>query len=177
MAANRKAKYERRQHAKERRQQESRKARRGNLRRTLFTIAGGFALVVLVIGGFVLFAGTQKILPPTGFGPNHLEAFPQQQINSQPIDVRIQEHVMERGGGHHLQGGMLVEYNCVDYQCDSDLVQRLTAIVESYPPQVFLAPFPGMDAKIALAAPDRLETLDAFDEQRIRKFIENNLDR
>ena len=177
MAANRKARYERRRQAVGRRQQESRKARRGNLRRTLLAIAGGVALVVSVIGAFILFAGTQKILPPTGFGPNHLEAFPQQQINTQPIDLRIQEHVMERGGGHHLKGGMLVEYNCIDYQCDSDLVQRLTQIVESYPPQVYLAPFPGMDAKIALAAPDRLETLDAFDEQRIRQFIEKNLDR
>ena len=84
---------------------------------------------------------------------------------------------MERGGVSHRQGSMLVEYNCVDYQCDSDLVQRLTELVESYPPQVYLAPFPGMDAKIALAAPDRLETLDDFDEQRIRQFIEANLDR
>ena len=177
MAANRKAKYERRQQAVDRRQQESRKARRGNLRRTLVIFAGGLALVVSVIGGFILFAGTQKILPPTGFGPNHSESFPPQQINTQPIDLRIQEHVMERGGVSHRQGSMLVEYNCVDYQCDSDLVQRLTELVESYPPQVYLAPFPGMDAKIALAAPDRLETLDDFDEQRIRQFIEANLDR
>ena len=177
MAANRKAKYERRQHARERRQQESRRARRGNLRRTLVIFAGGLAMVALVIGGLVLFAGTQKILPPTGFGPGHSESFPPQQINIQPIPLAVQEHVMERGGASHLQGSMLVEYNCVDYQCDSDLVQRLTEVVESYPPQVYLAPFPGMDAKIALAAPDRLETLDAFDEQRIRQFIEKNLDR
>ncbi|MCZ6615404.1 MAG: hypothetical protein O6920_06465 [Chloroflexi bacterium] len=48
-------------------------------------------------------------------------------------------------------------------------------IVESYPPQVYLAPYPGMDAKIALAAPGRLEVLDNFDEQRIREFIGKNL--
>ena len=72
---------------------------------------------------------------------------------------------------------MLVQYNCEDYQCEPDLVQMLVEIVEDYPPQVYLAPFPGMDAKIALAAPGRLETFDDFDEQAIRQFIVKNLDR
>jgi hypothetical protein len=34
-----------------------------------------------------------------------------------------------------------------------------------------------MDAKIALAAPGRREVLTDFDEPRIRRFIERNLDR
>ena len=84
---------------------------------------------------------------------------------------------MERGGGHHQVGSMLVQYNCDDYQCEPDLIQKLVEIVESYPPQVYLAPYPGMDAKIALAAPGRLETLDNFDEQAIRQFIVKNLNR
>ena len=85
---------------------------------------------------------------------------------------------MERGGDpHHQVGSMLVQYNCVDYQCDSDLVEQLTEIVQGYPPQVYLAPFPVMDAKIALAAPGRLETLDTLDEQRINEFIRKNLAR
>ena len=84
---------------------------------------------------------------------------------------------MERGGGHHTVGGMLVQYNCDDYQCESDLVEKLVEVVQEYPPQVYPAPYPGMDAKIALAAPGRLETLDVFDEERIRQFIERNLTR
>lgn len=83
---------------------------------------------------------------------------------------------MERGGGYPA-GNMLVQYNCVDYQCASGMVQELEDLLRGYPPQVYLAPFPEMDAKIALAAPGRLETLDAFDEQRIRRFIEGNLNR
>ncbi len=83
---------------------------------------------------------------------------------------------MERGGDHPV-GGMLVQYNCVDYQCEPDMVQKLEDLVRGYPRQVYLAPFPGMDAKIALAAPGRLETLDAFDEQRARSFIDRNLSR
>ena len=72
---------------------------------------------------------------------------------------------------------MLVQYNCVDYQCEPDMTQKLIEIVRDYIPQVYLAPYPGMDAKIALAAPGRLETLDNFDEQRIRQFIQRNLTR
>ena len=40
-----------------------------------------------------------------------------------------------------------------------------------------MAPYPGMDAKIALAAPGRLLTLETLDEDRIREFINRNLNR
>ena len=175
--ADRKARYERRQGSRNRRIQESRRALRGNLRRTLLIASGGVAVLALVIGVLVLLISTSKVLPPTNFGPGHSESFPRQQINTQPIPRPVQEHVMERGGGHHLTGSMLVQYNCRDYECEPSLVQNLIEIVESYPTQVYLAPFPGMDAKIALAAPGRLETLDFLVESRIRQFIERNLDR
>ena len=84
---------------------------------------------------------------------------------------------MERGGGHHRNGAMLVQYNCLDYQCEPEFVERLTEIVGGYPPQVYLAPYPGMDAKIALAAPGKLLTLEALDEDQIREFIDDNLNR
>jgi hypothetical protein len=85
--------------------------------------------------------------------------------------------MMERGGGHHQRGSLLIQYNCRDYQCEPDLVERLTDLVEGYPPQVYLAPYPGMDAKIALAAPGRLLTLETLDEARVRGFINDNLNR
>lgn len=84
---------------------------------------------------------------------------------------------MERGGGNHRRGSMLIQYNCDDYECEPDLVEKLEALVGRYPPQVYLAPFPGMDAKIALAAPGRRDILEELDEPRIRRFIEKNLDR
>ncbi len=83
---------------------------------------------------------------------------------------------MERNAGHP-RGSMLVQYNCVDYQCEPNLVETLTEIVLNFPPYVYLAPYPTMDAKIALAAPDRLLTLDALDENKIRKFINDNANR
>jgi hypothetical protein len=175
--ADRRGRYQRRQQAGERRRQESRRARRGNWVRTLLIFGGVVATIGLVIGGIFQFAGTQKNLPPTSFGPGHIEEFPPQQINTVPILRSIQEHVMERGGGHHQVGSMLVQYNCDDYQCEQNLVQMLVELVGDYPSYVYLAPFPGMDAMIALAAPGRLETLDNFDEQAIRQFIVRNLDR
>ena len=143
-------------------------------------VAGGLGVLVLVIGGLALFMTTSstfgKELPPTGFTPAHLESLPSQQINSRPIRRREQEHVMERQAGHE-RGSMLVQYNCRKYQCEDDLVDRLTEIVRTYPPQVYLAPYPTMDAKIALAAPGKLLILDDLNEDKIRKFINDNLDR
>mgnify|MGYP002264947543 CR=1 FL=1 len=133
--------------------------------------------MALIIGGIVFLASNQKELPPTGFGPRHSETFPPRQINTVPIPRPEQEHVMERGGGHHRKGCMLVQYNCADYQCDPDMVEKLEALVGRYPPQVYLAPFPDMDAKIALAAPGKLLLLKAFDEDKIRGFIDANMDR
>ena len=143
-------------------------------------VAGGLAVLALAVGGFALFMAASstfgKILPPTGFTPTHLESLPSQQINSRPIQRREQEHVMERQAGHE-RGSMLVQYNCRKYQCEDDLVNRLTEIVRTYPPQVYLAPYPAMDAKIALAAPGKLLILDDLNEDKIREFINDNLDR
>ena len=143
-------------------------------------VAGGVAVAVLAIGVLVLFMTTRstfgKELPPTGFSPAHLESLPPQKINVRPIPRLVQEHVMERNPGHE-RGSMLVQYNCRDYQCEPDLVEGLTEIVLDFPPYVYLAPYPTMDAKIALAAPGRLLILDALDENKIRKFINDNSNR
>ena len=178
--ADRGARYQRKQSARERRQQESRKARLRNLRRSFLMAAVGFVVVGLAIGGIVLFMTTRstfgKELPPTSFTAAHSESFPPGQINSRPIPRLIQEHVMERNATHP-PGQMLVQYNCEDYQCEPDLIQKLTDLVREYPSSVYLAPYPIMDAKIALAAPGRLETLESFDEGKIREFIDRNLSR
>ena len=39
------------------------------------------------------------------------------------------------------------------------------------------SPYPTVDAKIALAAPGRLLTLETLDEGKIREFISSNSDR
>ena len=178
--ADRRERYERRQGARDRRRQESQRVRRGNLRRTLLTVTVGLAVAIVAVGGLYLFMTTRstfgKELPPTGFTPQHRESLPLQQINRLPIPRLVQEHVMERDPAH-ARGSMLVQYNCQRYECEDGLEDRLREIVLSYPPQVYLAPYPTMDAMIALAAPGRRLILDAFDEDKIREFINNNLDR
>ena len=70
-----------------------------------------------------------------------------------------------------------MQYNCANYQCEHDLIEKLTDIVLIFTPNIYLAPYPTMDAKIALAAPGRLLTLVSLDEDKIRKFITDNSNR
>jgi hypothetical protein len=83
---------------------------------------------------------------------------------------------MERNATHS-NGKMLVQYNCSKFDCAPGPVENLIEIVLDFPPTVYLAPYPEMDAKIALAAPGRLLTFDLLDQNEIRKFITDNLDR
>ena len=136
----------------------------------------GLVLAGAIVGGVFAFVVTSKTLPPTSFGPGHLESLPTSQISLRPIDPLIQQHVMERNATHP-NGQMLIQYNCRDYECEPGLESALEEIVTRFPPTVYLAPYPGMDAMIALAAPGRLEILDELDEDRIVKFIRDNLNR
>jgi hypothetical protein len=97
--------------------------------------------------------------PPTS-GP-HLPYIAPWGIHTRPIPKELQVHNLE-------DGGVLVQYNC---ECP-ELVEQLKSIVVRYPKQVILAPYPGMQHRIALTAWTRIETLDEFDAARIRRFIE-----
>ncbi len=98
--------------------------------------------------------------PPTS-GP-HYESIAPWGIHDRPIPDELQVHNLE-------DGGIMVQYSCPE-GCD-ELVSQLTALVEGYDTEVILAPYPGMEFRIALTAWNRLETLDAFDESRIIEFI------
>lgn len=82
---DRKARYERRQTARSRRDDQSKKALAANLRALLIKIGAGGAVLAVVVVGVVFFSGSQDILPPTGYGPNHSESLPTQQIDTVPI--------------------------------------------------------------------------------------------
>jgi hypothetical protein len=96
--------------------------------------------------------------PPTS-GP-HLPWLAPWGIHTSPIGKELQVHNLE-------DGGVLVQYHC---ECP-ELVAKLRAIVERYPTQVILAPYPGMDRRIALTAWGRIDKFDEFDEQRVLRFI------
>ena len=167
---------ERTQRKKGRRRQEARRIQREHLRRDIVIAVLAVLVLGWIIGGLVFLFTTSKNLPPTKLTHPHTESLPPQQINTQPIPRGIQIHVMERNATHP-PGQMLVQYNCQDYKCEPDLIQKLTDLVQGYPPSVYLAPFPAMDAKIALAAPGDLVVLKSFDEEKIHDFIERNLTR
>ncbi len=149
-------------------------ARRRHTTRNLLVESGVVGALILAVGSFVLYGSSGKTLPPTSFSANHLETLPQQQINTVPIPILIQEHMMEHVPPSE-EPGVLVQYNCDDYLCAPDLVSNLEPLNRDSSRTVFLAPFPRMDAKIALAAPGKLEILDSFDDAKIRDFIQKNL--
>lgn len=97
--------------------------------------------------------------PPTS-GP-HLPYIAPWGVHTRPIPPELQVHNLE-------DGGVMVQYNC---ECP-DLAAKLAAVAQKYDKHVIVAPYPGMTSTIALTAWTRIETLSAFDEKRIRRFIE-----
>lgn len=146
-------------------------------------IRAGIGLAVTLLVGMMVFTavrprpgiaypdlGNQHILPPAKVTYNsypptsgpHYSSIAAWGIHDTPIPNELQVHNLE-------DGGVMVQYNC-DGDC-TDLVLQLTDIVERFDDQVILAPYYDMTHKIALTAWNRLETLDAFDEDQIVKFI------
>jgi hypothetical protein len=71
---------------------------------------------------------------------------------------------------HNLEdGGVLVQYHC-PAGCP-EVVAKLTEIVKAYDRHVILAPYPGMERRIALTAWTRIDAFDELDEARIQRFI------
>ena len=98
--------------------------------------------------------------PPTS-GP-HLPYIAPWGVHTEPIARPLQVHNLE-------DGGVMVQYNCPE-GCP-DLVAKLKAVVSDYEHQVILAPYPGMQQRLALTAWTRLDAFGDFDERRIRRFI------
>lgn len=134
-------------------------------------IYGGSALIVAILGfGAVSWLSAQATLPPTTYGPGHTESYPAERVSTQaPIPIAEQSHIIEHAPDG--QPGVLLQFNCRAFDCGSDLIDKLVEVARGYA-NVYVAPFPRMDAKIALAAQGELETLAAYDERAIRRFIE-----
>jgi hypothetical protein len=98
--------------------------------------------------------------PPTS-GP-HLPYISPWGVHTRPIPLELQVHNLE-------DGGVVVQYNC---SCP-ELVDKLRSIVTRYDKYVILAPYPGMQPRIALTAWTRLDRLEEFDDKRITRFIDS----
>lgn len=126
-------------------------------------------VTVVVVGGLGLLASLAQSLPPTS-QENHVEDSPPAHILTERIPDAIQRHMLEHADGRGAPG-ILIQYNCDDYECEENLVQKLTTLVEEYPDNVYLAPNK-YDGKIIMTRLNKREILDEFDEQAIRDFIQ-----
>ncbi len=100
--------------------------------------------------------------PPTS-GP-HTGGVARWGVHTEPIPKEMQLHNLE-------DGGVAINYSCQD--CP-ELVDRLQAVANRYD-RVVLAPYPGLERKIALTAWGKIDTFDEFDEARIVKFIKAHI--
>ena len=117
-------------------------------------------------------------LPPTS--GTHVNNKAPWGVSGSPIPDELQIHNLE-------DGGIMVQYNCTPHEDsqkeatdaaeDQDecqkLVAQLTEVVQKYKDKVILAPYPKLDAKIALTAWTRLDKFNQFDQERIEIFIKS----
>jgi thiol-disulfide isomerase/thioredoxin len=105
--------------------------------------------------------------PPTS-GPHDPQPVPWGPYN-EPIPKEKLVHNLEHGG-------LLVLYNCPE-GC-TELVEELEPFVGRYAAsgvKLVLAPYPGMDSRLALVAWGYLDTFDELDPERIAQFLEADL--
>jgi hypothetical protein len=104
--------------------------------------------------------------PPTN-GP-HVGSVPQFKIYTEPITNELAVHGLE-------DGGVIINYHP---DLDKPTVDKLAAIATSYieigggRSHVIMAPYPNLSHPIVLTTWRRWDRLPAFDEARIRRFID-----
>ena len=133
-------------------------------------IIGLTTVVLLVIGLVIMIKNTPEIkhLPPNS-SAGHIEESPPVRISTQEISEPIQKHMLEHANGKGAPG-VLVQYNCKDYECEGGLVDKLTTLVKELPKNVYLAPS-NYDGKIILTKEGKIIVLDSYDEKTIRDFV------
>lgn len=162
-------KHERYELKRQRKEEERKRQQLKHSIKNLINIAS----IVIVVGGAFFGLGwfilNRPNLPPTSL-EGHIEESPSGHILSEPMPEVIQKHMLEHADGKG-KPGIIIQYNCQKYFCEPDLVQKLTELVKQYPENVYLAPN-NYDGKIILTKLGKIQILDVFDEQIIRKFIE-----
>lgn len=130
----------------------------------------GWSIVIIAIlyGAFALLA-LRKNLPPSTM-QGHTEISPPSHIVTEKMDIRAHKHMLEHADGDGPPG-IIINYNCEDFECESDFIDKLSQIIEDFPANVYLAPWPGMSAQLVITAEGRQEVLDGFNEQKIIDFI------
>ena len=131
-------------------------------------------LVLFLLAGLPFyFIINIETLPPTSM-EGHIERNPDSHVLKSPMPEAVQRHMLEHADGKQgAIGGIIISYNCRNYECEEDLIEKLESFAEKYPDNVYVAPFPRMDAKIALTKLGKIKTLEQYDGQLIENFILN----
>src|SRR3990172_2339486 len=127
-------------------------------------------IAVLLIGGIYYWSTNREILPPTDMAV-HIEQNPSSHVMDEPMSLSVQKHMLEHSDGKG-QPGVVINYNCEDFGCDSDLKDRLTEIANKYPEFVYIAPFPNMSKKIAITRMGKIQTFNNLEVEGLMRFIE-----
>ena len=128
-----------------------------------------FIFGLIVFGIFWSFSSV-KTLPPTDMQV-HVEVNPPSHVLREPMSIPIQKHMLEHVDGQQgVRGGVIINYNCKDYNCEAGLIENLERFGYEFD-YVYVAPFKNMDAKIALTKLNRIEILEDYDEEKINNFI------
>jgi len=131
------------------------------------TLLVGILLVVVVAIGFSM--ADVKTLPPTSM-IGHIEQNPVSHVSRTPFPINVQKHMLEHSDGKEIPG-VILNYNCEQYECEPGLIEKLESFAAKYPEYVYVAPFSNMEAKIALSKLGKLNVLDEYNETVIDQFI------
>lgn len=160
----------RRRLRRERRLREQQKQKRAIKAKRLIKLTGWLGGGVVILLGLGWLISNQKILPPKT-DQGHIEAVPSAHFLTQPMDVRVHKHMLEHADGSGPPG-VIINYNCQDFDCQPELLDKLKKLTEDYPVHLYVAPYPNMSAKLVITRLGRQKVLESFDEETIKNFIE-----
>ncbi|MBS3136334.1 hypothetical protein J4401_05215 [Candidatus Woesearchaeota archaeon] len=143
----------------------------GLTRKNKKTALWGVVIIVVLIF-IVLFwqLSNAKTLPPTDIA-RHIEVSPPSHVMKNPMRMEIQKHMLEHADGiEGGKGGVVINYDCESYSCETGMIERLEAFAGKYD-YVYVAPYRNMKNKIALTRLNQISVLDEYDEKMIEDFI------
>ncbi|MCH7850222.1 MAG: hypothetical protein IH845_01115 [Nanoarchaeota archaeon] len=122
-----------------------------------------------IVWSFTSISSAQELPPTTMAG--HVEASPPAHVIKKPMGVAVQKHMLEHVDGNDGgKGGVIINYNCKDFECEDDLISNLESFAGKFN-YVYVAPFKNMPVKIALTKLGFIETYDEYDSIKIETFI------
>jgi len=127
--------------------------------------------IVAFFGLIFFFVSNVKTLPPTTM-EGHIEVNPPSHIMKNPMRIEVHKHMLEHADA--IEGGrpgIIINYNCKDYECEEGLIEKLESFATKYPKHVYVAPFKNMDAKIALTKLGRQKILEEYNSEVIDNFV------